>query len=127
MQEKVLTTFKQIDILINNAGIMGCPFSRTADGHEMHFGVNHLGHFLLTNLLLPQMRNKDDARIINVSSALYKRTELGFIHNIDDEKNYSPSQAYAGSKLANIMFTRELSERLPPGNFSFCVLTFSKF
>lgn len=104
-----------VDYLVNNAGVMSCPYMKSTDGHEMQFAVNHFGHFLLTNLLLPQMTNKEDARIVTVSSALYKRTQLGFLFNFDDEKDYNPMQAYARSKLANIMFTRELSKRLPPG------------
>lgn len=108
-----------VDVLVNNAGIMACPYAKSVDGFEMQFAVNHLGHFLLTNLLLPQMQNKEDARIVTVSSALYKRAKLTFLFNFDDENDYNPSQAYARSKLANILFTKELSKRLPPGKFTF--------
>lgn len=104
-----------VDVLINNAGLFGAPYTLSADGKELHFAVNYLGHFLLTHLLLPQMKNKKDARIINVSSSLYKRLKIPDFEHTEVEKDYSASMAYARSKLANIMFTLELSKRLPKG------------
>lgn len=104
-----------VDILINNAGLFGAPYTLSEDKHEMHFAVNHLGHFLLTYLLIPRMKNKKDARIITVSSALYKRLVSPDFVNFNDEQGYTSFKAYARSKLANIMFTMELSKRLPQG------------
>ncbi|XP_058017865.1 retinol dehydrogenase 12-like [Ahaetulla prasina] len=102
---------KQLNILINNAGVMMCPYSKTADGFEMHFGVNHLGHFLLTFLLIECIKQSAPARIINVSSVAH---HLGRIHfqNLQGEKFYIRSLAYSHSKLANVLFSRELARRL---------------
>ncbi|KAK7118289.1 hypothetical protein R3I94_021952 [Phoxinus phoxinus] len=102
---------KQVNILINNAGIMMCPYSKTADGFEMQFGVNHLGHFLLTYLLLDLLKKSTPSRIINVASVAHT---WGSIHldDINSEKGYSPRRAYGQSKLANILCTRSLAKRL---------------
>ena len=101
-----------IDILINNAGVMLAPQeTRTKDGFEMHFGVNHLGHFLLTMLLLDKLKQaKSIARIINVSSAMYWFGTIQF-DDINMEHNFDKAKAYGQSKLANILFTRELAKR----------------
>lgn len=100
-----------IDILINNAGIMRCPKMLTKDGIELQIGVNHMGHFLLTNLLLDCIKAAAPSRIITVSSLGHV---LGRINTTDlnSEKNYVRGDAYNQSKLANILFTLELSERL---------------
>ena len=103
-----------IDVLVNNAGLFGCPFTQSQDGNEMHFAVNHLGHFLLTNLLIDKMKGKEDARIIVVTSSLYKRATLDLI-NFNKKEIYNSSSAYAQSKLANILFTNSLSKRKIPG------------
>jgi len=104
---------KKIDILINNAGLMCCPFAKSTDGIEMHFAVNHLGHFLLTNLLIDKMTH-DDSRIIVVSSSLHKKATLDLV-NFNDAVDYNPMLAYARSKLANILFTHQLAKKLPKG------------
>jgi len=111
--ESILRSESRLDILINNAGVMMCPYEKTKDGFEMQFGTNHLGHFLLTMLLLDLMKKSEPSRIINVSSGAHALGS-GKI-NFDDihwEKNYSPSPAYYNSKLANVLFTRELSKHL---------------
>ncbi|GFQ64060.1 hypothetical protein TNCT_505591, partial [Trichonephila clavata] len=109
--EEILMSEPYIHILINNAGIAACPKSKTVEGFEMHFGVNHLGHFLLTNLLLERIKASTPARIINVSSVAHA---LGKIHfsDIHLERGYNSVLAYCHSKLANVLFTRELSRRL---------------
>ncbi|KAJ1525548.1 hypothetical protein ONE63_010353 [Megalurothrips usitatus] len=112
---RILEEVKDVHILVNNAGIMACPKAYTEDGHDMQFGVNHLGHFLLTVLLLPRMRastadSGQPARIVNVSSVAYSFYKIDF-DDLRIEKNYKPLLAYARSKLANMLFTRELARR----------------
>ncbi|KAM5274625.1 retinol dehydrogenase 11 [Ctenodactylus gundi] len=102
---------KHLHILINNAGVMMCPYTQTADGFEMHMGVNHLGHFLLTHLLLEKMKESAPSRVINVSSWAHHLGRIYF-HNLQGEKFYNAGLAYCHSKLANILFTRELARRL---------------
>ena len=102
---------KQLDLLINNAGIMMPPKTLTEDGFEVQFGVNHLGHFALTGRLLPMLKDQPGARIVNVSSLAHKNGRI----NYDDpqaEKRYSPMERYAMSKFANILFTYELQRKL---------------
>ena len=98
----------EVDILINNAGIMAVPYALTADGFESQIGTNHLGHFALTNLLLPKITD----RVVTVSSMLHR---MGSI-SLDDlnwkSRRYSAWPAYGQSKLANLLFTRELQQRL---------------
>ncbi|XP_069462805.1 retinol dehydrogenase 13 isoform X2 [Ambystoma mexicanum] len=101
-----------VDILINNAAIMRCPYWMTEDGFEMQFGVNHLGHFLLTNLLLEKMKNSGHSRIINVSSLAHIAGEIDLDDLNWEKKKYDTKAAYCQSKLANVLFTKELSKRL---------------
>ncbi|RWS18052.1 uncharacterized protein B4U79_03978 [Dinothrombium tinctorium] len=108
---KILENEKRIDILINNAGIMMTPYTKTIDGYESQFATNYLGHFLFTLLLMKRIKESKNARIINVSSEAHKNGSINF-DDINSEKYYSPFYAYANSKLANILFTRELSRRL---------------
>lgn len=110
--EEVLQDFPQIDILINNAGIMKCPKWKTVDGFEMQFGVNHLGHFLLTNLLLERLKEAPAARIVNVASKGYRYIQGLNFEDLNDEEDYKPDVAYFRSKLANVLFTRALAKRL---------------
>ncbi|XP_055989872.1 retinol dehydrogenase 11 [Sorex fumeus] len=102
---------EQLHILINNAGVMMCPYSKTADGFEMHMGVNHLGHFLLTNLLLDKLKESAPSRVVNVSSLAHHLGRIQF-HNLQGEKFYNAGLAYCHSKLANILFTQELARRI---------------
>jgi NAD(P)-dependent dehydrogenase (short-subunit alcohol dehydrogenase family) len=99
----------ELHLLLNNAGVMMLPEQRTRDGFEMQFGTNHLGHFALTNLLLPHITD----RVVTVSSGLH-RGGTGVIDFADLNRtaNYSPTGAYAQSKLANLLFTLELQRRL---------------
>eukprot|EP00252_Welwitschia_mirabilis_P022500 TRINITY_DN6103_c0_g1_i1.p1 TRINITY_DN6103_c0_g1~~TRINITY_DN6103_c0_g1_i1.p1 ORF type:complete len:323 (+),score=61.66 TRINITY_DN6103_c0_g1_i1:399-1367(+) len=110
---------RPLNILINNAGIMACPFQLSKDGIELQFATNHLGHFLLTNLLLDKIKATAketgiEGRIVNVSSAAHKRTypEGIRLDNINDNAGYKPMDAYGQSKLANILHMNELSRRL---------------
>lgn len=107
-----------LNILINNAGIMFCPYQLSEDGIEMQFATNHLGHFLLTNLLLDKMKDTArttgvEGRIVNLSSVAHIHTYKGGIqfNNINDKKRYSDKRAYGQSKLANILHAKELSRR----------------
>ena len=114
----VIKSESRLDILINNAGIMMCPFWKTEDGHEMQFGVNHLGHFLLTNLLLDLIKKSAPSRIISVSSRAHTYPKTIDFENLNSEANYSRTNAYGTSKLANVLFTRELNKRLQGTNVS---------
>ncbi|MGW7303022.1 oxidoreductase [Streptomyces sp. NPDC054829] len=98
-----------LDLLINNAGVMMIPRQRTKDGFEMQFGTNHLGHFALTNLLLPHITG----RVVTVASAAH-RWGYGTIRfdDLNMEADYDPRRAYGQSKLANLLFTLELQRRL---------------
>ncbi|RVE71877.1 hypothetical protein OJAV_G00056030 [Oryzias javanicus] len=111
LSKEVLASEERLDILINNAGIMSCPQWKTEDGFEMQFGVNHLGHFLLTNCLLDLLKKSTPSRIVNVSSLAHERGEIYF-DDINLEKDYHPWKSYRQSKLANVLFTRELAKRL---------------
>uniref|UniRef100_A0A8C1EE37 Si:ch211-107o10.3 n=1 Tax=Cyprinus carpio carpio TaxID=630221 RepID=A0A8C1EE37_CYPCA len=111
LAKDIQQTEERLDILINNAGIMMCPQWKTDDGFEMQFGVNHLGHFLLTNLLLDLLKKSTPSRVVNVSSLAHEKGKIHF-DDINLEKNYDPLVSYRQSKLANILFTRELAVRL---------------
>ncbi|WP_041818786.1 oxidoreductase [Streptomyces davaonensis] len=99
-----------LDLLINNAGVMNIPEARTKDGFEMQFGTNHLGHFALTNLLLPHITD----RVVTVSSGAHRMPGNPVIRfdNLDLTGEYKPMTAYSQSKLANLLFTLELQRRL---------------
>lgn len=103
-------SFPSVDLLINNAGLMAIPYHRTADGFEMQFGVNHLGHFALTGRLLPLLRSSGEARVVNVSSAAHRLGRIRY-EDIHWERRYRKWRAYGMSKLANLLFTLELDRR----------------
>jgi NAD(P)-dependent dehydrogenase (short-subunit alcohol dehydrogenase family) len=98
----------EIDLLINNAGIMIPPLSRTADGFELQFGTNHLGHFALTNLLLEHVTG----RVVTVSSTGHRMGRIDFDDLNWERRPYRAWRAYGQSKLANLLFTAELQRRL---------------
>ncbi|MEV6774206.1 oxidoreductase [Nocardia sp. NPDC051030] len=99
----------EFDVLINNAGLMNIPFSRTKDGFETQWGVNHLGHYALTGLLLDKMRD----RVVTLASIAHKQTPKLWIDDLNYEnRRYQRNLAYAQSKLSNLMFARELQRRL---------------
>jgi NAD(P)-dependent dehydrogenase (short-subunit alcohol dehydrogenase family) len=100
-----------LHILINNAGVMACPKAMTKDGFEMQLGTNHLGHFLLTNLLLDLLKASSPSRVIVVSSSGHKLSDINK-EDIMSEKSYSKIKAYGQSKLANILFANELARKL---------------
>jgi NAD(P)-dependent dehydrogenase (short-subunit alcohol dehydrogenase family) len=103
--------YPRLHVLINNAGVIPPRREVTVDGLEMQFAVNHLAYFLLTNLLLPQLQAGAPSRIINVSSGAHTHATLDF-DDLQAERGYQPKPVYSRSKLANILFTYELSRRL---------------
>ncbi|CAD5116720.1 DgyrCDS5578 [Dimorphilus gyrociliatus] len=102
---------EKLHILINNAGIMFTPFLKTEDGFEMQVGVNHLGHFLLTNLLIDKLKTSAPSRVVTVSSLAHMSGTVEF-DNFRGEKGYSRINSYGNSKLMNILFAKELGRRL---------------
>jgi Dehydrogenases with different specificities (related to short-chain alcohol dehydrogenases) len=99
-----------VDLLVNNAGVMAIPHRRTADGFEMQFGTNHLGHFALTGLLLDQLRTRSHPRVVTVSSNMHHLGRIDF-GDLQGERRYRTWDAYSQSKLANLLFTYELHRR----------------
>ncbi|TPV94378.1 MAG: SDR family oxidoreductase [Myxococcales bacterium FL481] len=107
--------FTRLDVLVNNAGLMLSDRSETVDGFETTFGVNHLGHFLLTHRLLPVLRRSAPARIVVVASDAHKSARKGLdFADLQSTRRYSGFEVYARSKLANIYFARELARQLDP-------------
>jgi len=113
MADRFKSKFDQLDVLINNAGMIPSKREETMEGIEKTFAVNHLGPFLLTNLLLDHLKAAPRARVVNVSSEVHRMGAPIFdLANLQLEDNFSPIKAYGLSKLCNIMFTRELARRL---------------
>ncbi|KAJ7984505.1 hypothetical protein DPEC_G00355510 [Dallia pectoralis] len=110
--ERVNQEEKHVDVLINNAGVMRCPAGKTEDGFDTQFGVNHLGHFLLTNLLLEKLKDSAPSRVINLTSLAHIVGKVDFDDLNWDSRKYDTKQAYCQSKLAIVLFTRELAQRL---------------
>src|ERR1700761_6935642 len=109
--EKFLSGGVALDLLINNAGVMALPRREfTADGFERQFGTNHLGHFALTGLLMPALLAAETPRVVTVASLAHRNGKIEW-DNLQSERKYVPWDAYNNSKLANILFARELSRR----------------
>ena len=101
----------RLDLLINNAGVMMPPKLSTDEGFELQFGVNHLGHFALTGRLLPMLNERDDARVVNVSSLAHRNGRIDY-QDVHAERTYNRMARYSMSKFANLLFTFELQRKL---------------
>lgn len=110
--ESFTKEYENLDLLINNAGIMATPYRTTKDGFESQFGTNHLGHFALTAKLMPAMLRASASRIINVSSIAHRDESILLDTLNPDPSQYNRWRAYGRSKLANLLFTYELQRRL---------------
>jgi NAD(P)-dependent dehydrogenase (short-subunit alcohol dehydrogenase family) len=108
---EIRSRYPRLDLLVNNAGVMMTPHQRTADGFELQFGTNHLGHFALTGLVLPSLLPVPGSRIVTISSNGHKVGRINF-DDLQSEQRYRRAGAYAQSKLANLLFTYELQRRL---------------
>ncbi len=109
--------YNKLDVLLNNAGIMMSPYFRTKDGFEGQMGINHLGHFALTGLLMDILKKTPGSRVVNVSSGAHKRGEMDFNNLLfENGRDYNPTRAYGRSKLANLLFTYELQRKLEKNN-----------
>jgi NAD(P)-dependent dehydrogenase (short-subunit alcohol dehydrogenase family) len=109
---RLVSGCESLDLLINNAGVMAPGRRRqTADGFELQLGTNHLGHFALTGLLLPRLQGRKGARVVTVSSTAHRFGRVRF-DDLQSERRYSRWRAYGQSKLANLLFARELDRRL---------------
>lgn len=109
--EAFLAAHDRLDILINNAGVMAPPYSKTVDGFEMQFGTNHLGHFVLTGLLIDLLKKTPDSRVVTVSSYAHYFGRIAF-NDLNSERFYQKWLAYGQSKLANVLFGYELQRRV---------------
>jgi NAD(P)-dependent dehydrogenase (short-subunit alcohol dehydrogenase family) len=106
--------YDRLDVLINNAGIMMCPYGKTADAFEIQFGTNHLGHFALTGRLLPLLERTSGSRVVMVSSLAHRAGNPDFSDLNWQTRRYKTTQAYADSKLANMYMAFALAEKLEP-------------
>ena len=109
--EQFLAEYARLDLLINNAGVMGTPYRQTPDGFELQMATNHLGHFALTGLLLPRLITSGRARVVTVSSLMHRLGHIDFA-DVAGLKIRNTWSHYGNSKLANLLFTAELSRRL---------------
>jgi len=110
--EKFLAEHEALHILVNNAGVMGSPFQKTQDGLELQFGTNHVGHFLLTNLLVPSLLRGAPSRIVSLSSRGHRMSPVVFDDIQFRDREYNKWMSYGQSKTANILFAVELDRRL---------------
>ena len=122
--KEIIADYKKLDILINNAGVMMCPYSKTKDDFEIQMGINHLGHFALTGLLMPLLLSTKDSRIVVTSSIAHKQGNIDFTDINWEKRKYKTGKAYGDSKLANLYFTYEL-ERRYKGNPNAPIITAS--
>jgi len=121
--EEFKSKYTRLDILLNNAGIMMVPYGKTIDGFENTVGTNHLGHFLLTGLLLDRLSTTPGSRVVNVASNAHYAGEMDFENLLfENESEYSPMKAYSRSKLANLLFTYELQRRFQISGFDVIAL-----
>lgn len=111
------SSYKHTDVLMNNAGIMATPYGKTADGFELQFGTNYLGHFALTGLIIHKIISAPAGRIISISSLAARQGTINF-SDLMSEKKYTPWRAYRQSKLANLLFSFELQRKLLKNNLS---------
>jgi len=114
-------TYSRLDLLINNAGVMVPPYSKTTDGFELQLGTNHLGHFALTGLLIDLITHTPNSRVVNVSSLAHAFGKLDFDDLNWEKRKYKKWQAYGDSKIANLYFTYELQKKLGNGTSSVTV------
>ena len=117
--DRFLAQNRALQILVNNAGVMATPLAKTTQGSELQSGTNHVGHFLLTKLLRPRLEESASARIVNVSSSLHSRGKgARLLETLEGDPGYArrkyvPFDSYGDSKLANVLFTRQLAKVLP--------------
>ncbi|MBL8250865.1 MAG: SDR family oxidoreductase [Candidatus Competibacter sp.] len=111
--ERFLSEHSRLDVLVNNAGVFAARLEQTQDGFELQFGVNHLGPFLLSHLLLPALKAAPEPRLINVASRAHYAGRIDFDDLRGEKPPYRGWAAYARSKLANVLFTREWTRRFP--------------
>ncbi len=104
--------YSQLDLLINNAGVMIPPYSKTKDGFELQMGTNHFGHFALTLQLIDLIKNTPNSRIVNVASNAHKYGKINFDDLNWEKRKYKPMRSYGDSKIANLYFTSELAKKL---------------
>jgi NAD(P)-dependent dehydrogenase (short-subunit alcohol dehydrogenase family) len=109
--------YDSLDLLINNAGVMIPPYQKTNDGFELQFGTNHLGHFALTGLLLPILKKTPNSRVVTLSSIAHRGASI-FFDNLNGTKGYKAMKFYGQSKLANLLFAKELDNRLKQHDIS---------
>ncbi|XP_062377832.1 retinol dehydrogenase 12-like [Sardina pilchardus] len=119
--ENIYNTEKCLHFLVNNAGVAVCAYSRTRDEFETQFGVNYLGHFFLTFLLLDLLKSSAPSRVINLASIAHLIGKINF-EDVNSEKTYHATRAYAQSKLATILFSRELARRVDGSGITVCAV-----
>ena len=110
--QSIIKKYKTLDCLINNAGIMACPYSKTKDGFEIQMGTNHLGHFALTGQLISLLKKTPNSRVVNVSSIAHTSGNIDFDDLNWEKRKYRTWSAYSDTKLANLYFTYQLSSKL---------------